>query len=338
VRASDSVCDGGVGGGWVLLVGCGWLCRGEEGRRGVSCLLWSGAVLCLPVCLAPHNTNYQGQNPTQLNQPTPKTAKQEKLDPEETLVIVVSKSFTTAETMLNARTMRQWLWDTMGTGPEVAAKHMAACASASAAPLVLEFGIPHDRLFEFWDWVGGRYSVCASPGALPISLKFGFGVFEKFLVRACGREFVCFFGWDPTVTQHTQRHPPKPHTLFPNQAGARAMDRHFLSAPLDQNLPVLMGLLGVWNISFLGYKCRTIIPYAEALMKFPAHIQQVGEGVGGIGGLACLFVYAGVWRGWVRGETPAHADSPLTTTTTTLNQRTQPTNQPPPPPPQLDHH
>lgn len=118
-------------------------------------------------------------------------------------------------------------------------QHMAACASASAAPLVQEFGIPETRLFEFWDWVGGRYSVCASPGALPISLKFGFGVFEKFL------------------------------------AGARAMDRHFLSAPMDRNLPVLMGLLGVWNMSFLGYKCRTIIPYAEALMKFPAHIQQV---------------------------------------------------------------
>lgn len=130
-------------------------------------------------------------------------------------MIVVSKSFATAETMLNARSMRQWLWDAMGTEPEIAAKHMAACASASAAPLVQEFGIPHARLFEFWDWVGGRYSVCASPGALPISLKFGFGVFEKFL------------------------------------AGARAMDRHFLQTPFDRNLPVLMGLLGVWNMSFL---------------------------------------------------------------------------------------
>ncbi|KAM3577896.1 hypothetical protein VYU27_000001 [Nannochloropsis oceanica] len=164
---------------------------------------------------------------------------QEKLDPEETLVIVVSKSFVTAETMLNARTMRQWLWDGMGKDPEVCAKHMAACASASATHLVEEFGIPSHRLFEFWDWVGGRYSVCASPGALPISLKFGYEVFEKFL------------------------------------AGARSMDRHFLTAPFERNLPVLMGLLGVWNMSFLGYKCRTIIPYAEAMMKFPAHIQQV---------------------------------------------------------------
>lgn len=164
---------------------------------------------------------------------------QEKLDPEETLVVVVSKSFATAETMLNARTMRQWLWDGMGTHPDVCAKHMAACASASATQLVEAFGIPSERLFEFWDWVGGRYSVCASPGALPISLKFGFSVFEKFL------------------------------------AGARSMDRHFLTAPFEKNLPVLMGLLGVWNMSFLGYRCRTIIPYAEAMMKFPAHIQQV---------------------------------------------------------------
>lgn len=143
-------------------------------------------------------------------------------------------------------------------------QHMAACASASAAPLVQEFGIPETRLFEFWDWVGGRYSVCASPGALPISLKFGFGVFEKFL------------------------------------AGARAMDRHFLSAPMDRNLPVLMGLLGVWNMSFLGYKCRTIIPYAEALMKFPAHIQQVRSI------LPCVWCLVGVfgvlWAGL--GGTP----------------------------------
>jgi glucose-6-phosphate isomerase len=194
---------------------------------------------------------------------------QRALNPEETLVIVVSKSFATAETMLNARTMRQWLWDAMGKDPEVrphptnprrlspriltcvarvcvcvcpvqvVAKHMAACASTSASELVQAFGIPQERLFPFWDWVGGRYSVCASPGALPICIKFGFTVFQKFL------------------------------------DGARSIDRHFMTAPMHRNIPVLMGLLGVWNMSFLGYKCRTIIPYAEALMKFPAHIQQV---------------------------------------------------------------
>ncbi|CAN0207401.1 unnamed protein product [Pylaiella littoralis] len=161
------------------------------------------------------------------------------LDPEETLVVVISKTFTTAETMLNARTARQWLWDTMGTKPEVVMKHMAACASESASDRVTAFGIPADRLFPLWDWVGGRYSVCSSVGALPLSLKYGFQQFESFL------------------------------------AGARSMDKHFLHAPLEKNMPVLMGLLGVWNISFMGYKTRTILPYAEALLKFPAHIQQL---------------------------------------------------------------
>eukprot|EP00752_Nemacystus_decipiens_P008193 g7329.t1 len=161
------------------------------------------------------------------------------LDPEETLVVVISKTFTTAETMLNARTARQWLWDTMGKEPEVAMKHMAACASETAADKVTAFGIPEDRLFPLWDWVGGRYSVCSSVGALPLSLKYGFQQFDSFL------------------------------------AGARSMDKHFLHAPFERNIPVLMGLLGVWNISFMGYKTRTILPYAEALLKFPAHIQQL---------------------------------------------------------------
>ncbi|CAM9963707.1 unnamed protein product, partial [Ectocarpus sp. 4 AP-2014] len=127
----------------------------------------------------------------------------------------------------------------MGEDPKVAMKHLAACASESATERVTAFGIPKDRLFPLWDWVGGRYSVCSSVGALPLSLKYGFQQFDSFL------------------------------------AGARSMDRHFLHAPLEKNMPVLMGLLGVWNISFMGYKTRTILPYAEALLKFPAHIQQL---------------------------------------------------------------
>lgn len=80
------------------------------------------------------------------------------LDPEETLVIIVSKTFTTAETMLNARTMRQWLWDFMGNDPDVVRKHVVACASTSATEKVKEFGIDtENRFFQFWDWVGGRY-------------------------------------------------------------------------------------------------------------------------------------------------------------------------------------
>ena len=162
------------------------------------------------------------------------------LDPEETLIVVVSKTFTTAETMLNARTMRQWLWDFMGNDKEVVRKHMVACASTSATDQVKEFGIDTETgLFRFWDFIGGRYSVCSAAGAVPISLLYGFDVFENFL------------------------------------KGANSMDKHFVSTPFDKNLPVLMGLLGVWNMSFMKYQSRTTLPYAEALLKLPAHIQQL---------------------------------------------------------------
>jgi glucose-6-phosphate isomerase len=104
------------------------------------------------------------------------------LDPEETLIVIVSKTFTTAETMLNARTMRQWLWDFMGNDKEVVRKHVVACASISSIDKVAEFGIDTENyFFRFWDWVGGRYSVCSAAGAVPISLLYGFDVFEKFL-------------------------------------------------------------------------------------------------------------------------------------------------------------
>jgi len=162
------------------------------------------------------------------------------LDPEETLVVVVSKTFTTAETMLNARTMRQWLWDFMGNDKEVVRKHMVACASLSSKDKVEDFGIDTEKcFFRFWDFVGGRYSVCSAAGAVPISLLYGFDLFEKFL------------------------------------EGANAIDNHFVSAPFHRNIPVLMGLLGVWNMSFMKYKARTTLPYAEALLKLPAHIQQL---------------------------------------------------------------
>ncbi|CAB9504162.1 Glucose-6-phosphate isomerase [Seminavis robusta] len=162
------------------------------------------------------------------------------LDPEETMIVIVSKTFTTAETMLNARTMRQWLWDFMGNDKEVVRKHFVACASVSATDKVRDFGIDtENRFFRFWDWVGGRYSVCSAAGAVPLSLLYGFDLFEKFL------------------------------------QGARSMDEHFRSAPMEKNIPILMGLLGVWNMSFLGYNTRTTLPYAEALLKLPAHIQQL---------------------------------------------------------------
>lgn len=162
------------------------------------------------------------------------------LDPEETLIVIVSKTFTTAETMLNARTMRQWLWDFMGNDKEVVRKHVVACASVSSTALVRDFGIDTEKyFFRFWDWVGGRYSVCSAAGAVPISLLYGFDIFENFL------------------------------------EGAHSIDEHFINAPFEKNIPVLMGLLGVWNMSFLRYNTRATLPYAEALLKFPAHIQQL---------------------------------------------------------------
>lgn len=165
----------------------------------------------------------------------------EGLSPESTLVVVVSKTFTTAETMLNARTLRDWLLkgadkkniahDTM------IAKHMVAVsANVEGAK---KFGIAEENVFGFWDWVGGRYSVCSAVGMVPLSLQYGKDIMQAFL------------------------------------DGAHSMDQHFLSAPLEKNLPALLGILGVWNSTFLGLAVRALLPYSQALLRFPAHIQQV---------------------------------------------------------------
>ncbi|KAF5740764.1 glucose-6-phosphate isomerase cytosolic [Tripterygium wilfordii] len=156
------------------------------------------------------------------------------LYPETTLVVVVSKTFTTAETMLNARTLREWI--SAALGPSAVAKHMVAVSTNLT--LVEKFGIDPNNAFAFWDWVGGRYSVCSAVGVLPLSLQYGFSVVEKFL------------------------------------KGASSIDQHFYSAPFEKNIPVLLGLLSVWNVSFLGYPARAILPYSQALEKFAPHIQQ----------------------------------------------------------------
>ncbi|KAF9609446.1 hypothetical protein IFM89_016246 [Coptis chinensis] len=166
------------------------------------------------------------------------------LNPETTLVVVVSKTFTTAETMLNARTLREWI--SAALGPQAVAKHMVAVSTNLT--LVEKFGIDPNNAFAFWDWVGGRYSVCSAVGVLPLSLQYGFSVVEKFL------------------------------------KGASSIDQHFYSADFEKNIPVLLGLLSVWNVSFLGYPARAILPYSQALEKFAPHIQQVsmesnGKGV-----------------------------------------------------------
>ena len=166
------------------------------------------------------------------------------LKQETTLVVVVSKTFTTAETMLNARTVRQWIISALGK--EAVSKHMVAISTNLTK--VEEFGIDPKNAFAFWDWVGGRYSVTSAVGILPLALQYGYPQAERFL------------------------------------AGAHDIDVHFKNAPFEQNLPVLLGLLGVWNATFKGYGAKAILPYCQALAKLAPHIQQVsmesnGKGV-----------------------------------------------------------
>ena len=159
----------------------------------------------------------------------------EGLKPETTLAIVISKTFTTRETMLNARTIRRWFVSELGE--QSVAQHMVACSTNLKD--VKAFGINPDNAFEFWDWVGGRYSVTSAVGLLPLTLHFGSAQVGRFL------------------------------------AGCRSIDQHFLSAPMEKNLPMLMGLLGVWNNNFLGYHSRALACYSEAMLKLAPHIQQV---------------------------------------------------------------
>ncbi|MFG1372387.1 glucose-6-phosphate isomerase [Xanthobacter oligotrophicus] len=156
------------------------------------------------------------------------------LDPATTLFIVASKTFTTVETMTNAATARAFIVNALGE--EAVGAHFAAVSTA--LDKVGAFGIPADRIFGFWDWVGGRYSVWSAIG-LPLMLAIGPDRFREFL------------------------------------AGAAAMDEHFRSAPLDQNLPVLLGLVGLWHRNACGFPSRAIIPYDQRLARLPAYLQQL---------------------------------------------------------------
>ena len=158
----------------------------------------------------------------------------ERLDPARTMFIVASKTFTTQETMSNARTARDWLAAKLG--PAGAAQHF--CAVTASPKRAAEFGVAQERVFEFWDWVGGRYSMWSAIG-LPIALEIGMDHLEALL------------------------------------AGARAMDDHFASAPLERNLPVITGLLGVWYADFVGAATRAVLPYDERLRLLPAYLQQL---------------------------------------------------------------
>jgi glucose-6-phosphate isomerase len=157
------------------------------------------------------------------------------LDPEETLFVVCSKTFTTLETLTNARTARQWLLDSLKDNDAVARHFVAVSTNAEK---VAEFGIDTANMFEFWDWVGGRYSY---DSAIGLSLMIAIGP-ERF------REML---------------------------AGFHAIDEHFRTARFEENLPVLLGLLGVWYIDFFGAETQAILPYSEYLSRFTSYLQQL---------------------------------------------------------------
>lgn len=168
----------------------------------------------------------------------------QRCDPASTLVIVASKTFTTQETMMNAETARDWLRRSLGADCDWA-KHFTGISANPGIPG--KFGIPPERVLQFWDWVGGRYSLWSAIG-LSIALAIGMPRFRELL------------------------------------AGAHAMDRHFATAPLDKNLPVLMALAGIWNINFLGFTSLAVLPYDHGLSKLAAYLQQAdmesnGKGV-----------------------------------------------------------
>jgi glucose-6-phosphate isomerase len=156
------------------------------------------------------------------------------LDPATTLFVVSSKTFTTLETLTNARVARRWLVEALGE--EAVSKHFVAVSTNAAK--VAEFGIDTDNMFGFWDWVGGRYSY---DGAIGLSLMIAIGP-ERF------REML---------------------------AGFHTIDEHFRTAPFEANMPVLMGLLGIWYNDFSGAETRAILPYSQRLHRFPAYLQQL---------------------------------------------------------------
>ena len=155
---------------------------------------------------------------------------------EETLVIVSSKSFMTTETMTNARSARQWLLDGLGGDERAIAKHVVAVSTNLEA--VAEFGIDPDHAFGFWDWVGGRYSLGSAIG-LSTMIAIGPSGFAELL------------------------------------AGLHAVDRHFVETPPERNLPLVMGLLGVWYRNLFGAETHAVLPYDAYLDRFPAYLQQL---------------------------------------------------------------
>jgi len=156
------------------------------------------------------------------------------VDAEQTLFVVASKTFTTQETLMNARSARAWLVEKLGSDAAVP-KHFVAVSTASEE--VKSFGIDTNNMFAFWDWVGGRYSLWSAIG-LSIALVIGADHFEEFL------------------------------------AGGHAMDEHFRAAPLEKNVPVVLGMLGIWYMNFFGAQTHAILPYDQYMARFAAYFQQ----------------------------------------------------------------
>jgi len=157
------------------------------------------------------------------------------LDPHETLFIVCSKTFGTLETLTNARSARDWLLEAVGDDAAVASHFVAVSTNAEK---VAAFGIDTDNMFGFWDWVGGRYSYDSAIG-LSLVISIGIDGFRDML------------------------------------DGFHAMDTHFRTAPFDQNLPVLLGLIGIWYINFFGAETQAVLPYSQYLDRFSAYLQQL---------------------------------------------------------------
>ena len=158
-----------------------------------------------------------------------------RVNPETTMFTISSKTFTTQETLMNARSARAWFLSHGGAEADIA-KHFVAVSTNAKA--VREFGIGDDNVFGFWDWVGGRYSLWSAVG-LTIALAIGMDGFDELL------------------------------------AGAHAMDEHFATAPLESNMPVVLGMLGVWYNNFWGTTSHCIKPYAQDLHRLPAYLQQL---------------------------------------------------------------
>ncbi|MDM7321952.1 MAG: glucose-6-phosphate isomerase [Gammaproteobacteria bacterium] len=157
-----------------------------------------------------------------------------KVDPETTLFIVASKTFTTQETLANAHTAKRWFLEHAKDEAHVSRHFVAVSTNAEA---VRAFGIDTENMFEFWDWVGGRYSLWSAIG-LSIAVHVGFEHFEQLL------------------------------------SGAHAMDQHFLHAPLEQNMPVILAMLGIWYANFFGAESYAVLPYGTRLRSLPAYLQQ----------------------------------------------------------------